>query len=150
MIIPNTKRHPNNTKTDQLPISEVITGLPRPYHHTLSKKHQHLKIKWVKKSKKRPPKKNKKKENGTLAGARTRVFKLKGAPKLFGPAACFFSFFGEKFHRVTHGACTCDRHAAGSAPPNLDYNVPQTCPCTWNPELWLAVRFSKRCVPAKK
>ena len=106
MIIPNTKRHPNNTKTDQLPISEVITGLPRPYHHTLSKKHQHLKIKWVKKSKKRPPKKNKKKENGTLAGTRTRVFKLKGAPKLFGPAACFFSFFGEKFHRVTHGACT--------------------------------------------
>ena len=24
MIIPNTKRHPNNTKTDQLPISEVL------------------------------------------------------------------------------------------------------------------------------
>ena len=36
MIIPNTKRHANNTKTDQLPISEVITGLPRPYHHTVS------------------------------------------------------------------------------------------------------------------
>ena len=34
MIIPNTKLHPNNTKTDQLPISEVITGLPRPYHNT--------------------------------------------------------------------------------------------------------------------
>ena len=34
MIIPNTKRHPNNTKTDQLPIYEVITGLPRPYHNT--------------------------------------------------------------------------------------------------------------------
>ena len=33
MIIPNTKRHPSNMKTDQLPISEVITGLPRPYHH---------------------------------------------------------------------------------------------------------------------
>ena len=33
MIIPNTKRHPNNTKTDQLPISEVITGLPRPYRN---------------------------------------------------------------------------------------------------------------------
>ena len=33
MIVPNTKRHPNNTKTDQLPISEVITGLPRPYHN---------------------------------------------------------------------------------------------------------------------
>ena len=33
MIIPNPKRHPNNTKTDQLPISEIITGLPRPYHH---------------------------------------------------------------------------------------------------------------------
>ena len=33
MIIPNSKRHPSNTKTDQLPISEVITGLPRPYHH---------------------------------------------------------------------------------------------------------------------
>ena len=33
MIIPNTKRHPINTKTDQLPISEVTTGLPRPYHH---------------------------------------------------------------------------------------------------------------------
>ena len=32
MIISNTKRHPNNTKTDQLPISEVITGLPRSYH----------------------------------------------------------------------------------------------------------------------
>ena len=34
MIIPNTKRHPNNTKTDQLSISEVITGLSRPYHNT--------------------------------------------------------------------------------------------------------------------
>ena len=33
MIIPNTQRHPNNTKTDQLAISEVITGLPRPYHN---------------------------------------------------------------------------------------------------------------------
>ena len=35
MIIPNTKHHPNNTKTDQLPISEIITGLPRPYHNTI-------------------------------------------------------------------------------------------------------------------
>ena len=34
MRIPNTKRHHNNTKTDQLPISEVITGLPSPYHNT--------------------------------------------------------------------------------------------------------------------
>ena len=33
MIIPNTKRHPN-TKTDQLPIFLVNTGLPRPYHNT--------------------------------------------------------------------------------------------------------------------
>ena len=33
MIIPNTKRHPNNTKTDQLPISEVTTGLPGSYHN---------------------------------------------------------------------------------------------------------------------
>ena len=33
MIIPNTKRHPKKTKMDQLPISEVITGLPRPYHN---------------------------------------------------------------------------------------------------------------------
>ena len=32
---PEYKRHPNNTKTDQLPISEVITGLPRPYHHNM-------------------------------------------------------------------------------------------------------------------
>ena len=32
---PEYKRHPNNTKTDQLPISEVITGLPRPYHNTI-------------------------------------------------------------------------------------------------------------------
>ena len=32
---PEYKRHPNYTKTDQLPISEVITGLPRPYHHTM-------------------------------------------------------------------------------------------------------------------
>ena len=31
---PEYKRHPNNTKTDQLPISDVITGLPRPYHNT--------------------------------------------------------------------------------------------------------------------
>ena len=30
---PEYQRHPNYTKTDQLPISEVITGLPRPYHH---------------------------------------------------------------------------------------------------------------------
>ena len=35
MIIPNTKRNPNNTKTDQLSISEVITGLPRPYHNNI-------------------------------------------------------------------------------------------------------------------
>ena len=35
MIIPNTKRHTSNMKTDQLPISEVITGLPRPYHHNI-------------------------------------------------------------------------------------------------------------------
>ena len=34
MTISSTKRHPNNTKTDQLPIFEVITGLPRPYHNT--------------------------------------------------------------------------------------------------------------------
>ena len=27
---PDYKRHPNNTKKDQLPTSEVITGLPRP------------------------------------------------------------------------------------------------------------------------
>ena len=32
---PEYKRHPNYTKTDQLPISEVITGLPRPYHHNM-------------------------------------------------------------------------------------------------------------------
>ena len=32
---PEYKRHPNYTKTDRLPISEVITGLPRPYHHIL-------------------------------------------------------------------------------------------------------------------
>ena len=31
---PEYKRHSNYTKTDQLPISEAITGLPRPYHHT--------------------------------------------------------------------------------------------------------------------
>ena len=31
---PEYKRHPNNTKMDQLPISKVITGLPRPYHHS--------------------------------------------------------------------------------------------------------------------
>ena len=35
MMIPNTKRRLNNTKTDQLPISEVITGLPRPCHNTI-------------------------------------------------------------------------------------------------------------------
>ena len=33
-IIPNTKRQPNNSKTDQLPISKVIAGLPRPYNNT--------------------------------------------------------------------------------------------------------------------
>ena len=33
MNIPNTKRHPNNTETDQVPFLEVITGLPRPYLH---------------------------------------------------------------------------------------------------------------------
>ena len=36
MIIPNTKRHPNNTKTDQLPISEVITGQGRTITLTTS------------------------------------------------------------------------------------------------------------------
>ena len=34
MIIPNTERHPNHTKTDQFTISEVSTGLPRPDHNT--------------------------------------------------------------------------------------------------------------------
>ena len=34
IIIRNTKRHPNNTKTDQLPIFDVISGLLRPYHNT--------------------------------------------------------------------------------------------------------------------
>ena len=36
MIIPNTKRHPNNTKTDQLPIFEVITGLFQGHTVTLA------------------------------------------------------------------------------------------------------------------
>ena len=31
---PENETHPYNTKTDQLPIFEVITGLPRPYHNT--------------------------------------------------------------------------------------------------------------------
>ena len=35
MCIPNTKRHPNNTKTDQLPIFGVNIGIPRPYLNTL-------------------------------------------------------------------------------------------------------------------
>ena len=39
MIIPNTERHPDNTKTDQLPISELITGLPRPYHNIYLQNH---------------------------------------------------------------------------------------------------------------
>ena len=33
IITPNTKRHPTNAKRDQLPVSEVITGLPMPYHN---------------------------------------------------------------------------------------------------------------------
>ena len=33
MIIPNTKRHPSNTKTDQLPILGVITGLSSAHHN---------------------------------------------------------------------------------------------------------------------
>ena len=37
---PEYKRHPNYTKTDQLPISEVITGLPRPYHHITEKEQE--------------------------------------------------------------------------------------------------------------
>ena len=36
---PEYKRHLNYTKTDQLPISEVITGLPRPYHHNGGRQH---------------------------------------------------------------------------------------------------------------
>ena len=38
--------------------------------------------------------------------------------------------------RVMYGT----RHAAS---PNLDDNVPQTCPCIGNPESWQAVPFSK-------
>ena len=34
MILPNTNRHPNKTKTEQFPVYEVITDLPRPYHTT--------------------------------------------------------------------------------------------------------------------
>ena len=34
MIILDTQRHPNNAKTDQLTLPEVITGLPMPYHNT--------------------------------------------------------------------------------------------------------------------
>ena len=47
MVILNTKRHPIDTKTDQLlPISEVITGLPRPYHNinTLSRVQAHVPV----------------------------------------------------------------------------------------------------------
>ena len=36
---PEYKRHPNYTKTDQLPVSEVITGLSRPYHHSNRRLH---------------------------------------------------------------------------------------------------------------
>ena len=42
---PEYKRHPNYMKTDQLPISEVITGLPRPYHHTNQPKVQTQRVK---------------------------------------------------------------------------------------------------------
>ena len=38
MIIPNTKRLLNNTKTNQLPNFEVNTGLPRPYLHSTHKR----------------------------------------------------------------------------------------------------------------
>ena len=41
MIIPNTKRHPNNTKTDKLPTFWVITGLSRPCLKILKKPLQH-------------------------------------------------------------------------------------------------------------
>ena len=45
---PEYKRHPNDTKTDQLPISEVITGLPRPYHHTyVHTRYSHACAVWV-------------------------------------------------------------------------------------------------------
>ena len=44
--------------------------------------------------------------------------------------------------RVTHGT----RHTAR---PNLDDDVPRSCPCTGNPELWHAVPFSTRCLSAK-
>ena len=37
------------------------------------------------------------------------------------------------------------RHTTCSA-PNFDENVPHTCPCTGNPELWQAVHFSTRYV----
>ena len=47
MVIPNTKRRPNNMKTDQSPFFEVITGLPRPYHNNFIKTqflHTHVRI----------------------------------------------------------------------------------------------------------
>ena len=38
IIIPNEKRHPNDTKTEQLHVSEVVTGLPRPCHNSVAQR----------------------------------------------------------------------------------------------------------------
>ena len=48
MVIPNTKRHPNNTKTDQLPFWGVITDIPSPYLSTLgSSQSVRLDVTWL-------------------------------------------------------------------------------------------------------
>ena len=100
-------------------------------------------------------KRKRKKKEGTLAGARTRVLKLKVEPTSYRGTEYLdrrpvFFFFRENvaLHtahardtrqyvmRVTHGT----RHAAR---PNLDDHVPQTCPGTENPALWQAVPFHR-------
>ena len=82
-----------------------------------------------------------------LACARSSILKLKVAPKLFGPAACFCFLFGKKKSIALHAAHARLPHGTRHASrPNLDDNVPRKSPSTGNPELRQAVPFSKRYV----
>ena len=49
-------------------------------------------------------------------------------------------FVKKKTLRITHG--TCQRYTRHTC-PNVDDNIPQTCPCTWKAELWRAVQLQR-------
>ena len=105
------------------------------------------KIRWIKKSKSAKKKQKKRQSEALigLVGARYAVHKLKDAPKsyVWTTQTVFFIILETKTSRMTHGTCTRDTRYTR---PNVDDNIPQTCP--WQREGRVAVSRAvpKRCI----